>query len=87
MTSRGVVVGANQLDHSGIDARRPTKYLFKPYPMQETNVRLSVPEETHKKVLKIQGIFAFKEGKKTTIHDVYTRLIERGASEIMKQNK
>ena len=46
-----------------------------------------MPEETHKKVLKIQGIFAFKEGKKTTIHDVYVRLIERGAMEILKQQK
>lgn len=55
--------------------------------MTETNVRLTVEEETHKEVLKIQGIFAFKEGKKTTIHDVYIRLINRGALEIMKQNK
>lgn len=55
--------------------------------MQETNVRLSVPEETHKKILKIQGVFAFKEGHKTTIHDVYLRIIERGASEILKQNR
>ena len=55
--------------------------------MQETNVRLSMPEETHKKVLQIQGIFAFKEKKKTTVHDVYVRLIERGAMEILKQQK
>lgn len=55
--------------------------------MTETNVRLSVPEDTHKKVLKIQGVFAFKEGQKTTIHDLYLRLIERGATEILKQNR
>ena len=55
--------------------------------MAETNVRLSVPEETHRKVLQVQGIFAFKEGKKTTVHDLYVRLIDRGVAEIMKQNK
>lgn len=56
--------------------------------MKEINVRLLVPEETHKKALKIQGVFAFKEGgKKTSMHDLYLRLIDRGASEILKQNK
>jgi hypothetical protein len=51
------------------------------------NVRFNLDEETHKKVLQIQGLFAFKEGKKTKIKDLYVRLLERGIIEIMKQNK
>lgn len=53
--------------------------------MTEIQVRLSVPEETHKKVLQLQGIFTFKEGKKTKINDLYARVIERGIIEFMKQ--
>ena len=55
--------------------------------MSDTQVRLSVPEDTHKKVLQLQGLFAFKEGKKTKINDLYARIIERGIVEFMKQNK
>jgi len=55
--------------------------------MTEVNVRFSVDEETHKKVLQLQGLFAFKEGKKTNIQDLYVRLVERGIVEFMKQNR
>ena len=50
-------------------------------------VRLSIPPETHKKVLQLQGIFTFKEGKKTKINELYNRIIERGVVELMKQNR
>jgi hypothetical protein len=35
--------------------------------MTEVQVRLSVPEDMHKKILRLQGLFAFKEGKKTKL--------------------
>jgi hypothetical protein len=54
--------------------------------MTEVQVRLSVPEDMHKKILRLQGLFAFKEGKKTKINDLYERVLERGIIELMKQN-
>jgi hypothetical protein len=60
---------------------------FKTIPMTEKNIRFQMPEDTYKKVLKVQGLLSFKEGKKVKIQDVYNRLIERGAIEILKQNK
>jgi hypothetical protein len=55
--------------------------------MTEKNIRFQMPEETYRKVLKVQGLLSFKEGKKVKIQDVYSRLIERGAIEILRQNK
>ena len=54
---------------------------------KEVNIRFLVSEETHAKVLKAQGLFSFKEGKKTSIQETYIRLVERGVTEIMKQNR
>ena len=54
---------------------------------KETNVRFNIPEDTYKKVLKVQGLFSYKEGVKVTMQDVYVRLIERGAMEILRQSK
>lgn len=54
---------------------------------KEVNVRFMVSNDLHDKVRKIQGLFTFKEGKKTPIHEVYVRLIERGIVEISKQNR
>lgn len=54
---------------------------------KEVNVRFMVSNDLHYKVRKIQGLFTYKEGKKTPIHKVYVRLIERGIAEIVKQNR
>ena len=54
---------------------------------KEVNLRLMVPEDLHKTVRKIQGLFTMKEGKKIPIYEVYFRLIRRGATEILKQNR
>lgn len=53
----------------------------------EKNVRFNLPEETYKMVLKVQGLLSYKEGTKVKIQDVYARLVERGAIEILRQNK
>lgn len=54
---------------------------------KEVNIRFSVPEDVHARVLKIQGLFSFKEGKKTSVQETYIRLVERGVTEIMKHNR
>jgi hypothetical protein len=55
--------------------------------MKDVNIRFTVPEDVHAKVLKVQGLFSFKEGKKTSVQQTYIRLVERGVAEIMKQNR
>jgi len=54
---------------------------------REVNIRFMVSEDLHQKVQKAQGLFTFKEGKKTPIGEVYIRLVERGLAEIAKQNR
>jgi len=54
---------------------------------EKVNIRFVVPHELHQKVLKAQGLFTYKEGKKMNVRDVYVRLIERGFAEIAKQNR
>jgi len=54
--------------------------------MCEIEIRLTVSEETHKKAKQLQGLFAFKEGKKTVMKDLYPRIIEQGIIELMKQD-
>ena len=53
---------------------------------REVNIRFMVSEELHQKVQKAQGLFTFKEGKKTPIGEVYIRLVELGLAEIKKFN-
>lgn len=53
---------------------------------KEVNLRLMVPEDLHREVLKVQGLFTLKEGKKVPIYETYLRLVKRGATEIKKQN-
>ncbi len=55
--------------------------------MKEVNIRFNIDEETHKKVLQLQGLFTFKEGQKTNIQEMYIRLVERGLSELSKTNR
>ena len=51
---------------------------------KEINIRFVVTEEVHAKVLKVQGLLSYKEGKKTSVQETYIRLVERGAREILK---
>ena len=53
----------------------------------ETNIRFNIDSETHKKVLRLQGLFTFKEGKKPGIAEMYVRIVERGLTELQKTNK
>ena len=53
---------------------------------REVNIRFMVSEELHQKVQKAQGLFTFKEGKKTPIGEVYVRLVEQGLANIKKFN-
>jgi len=52
----------------------------------EVNIRIVVTPDLHRDVLKMQGLFTLKEGKKPPIYETYIRLIERGITEIKKQN-
>ena len=53
----------------------------------ERNVRFNLPEDIYSRLMKIQGLFSFKEGKKVSMQDTYTRVLERGSNEILKHNK
>ncbi len=55
--------------------------------MKEVNIRFNIDEETHKKVLRLQGLFTFHEGTKPKIHEMYIRLVERGLSELQKKHR
>ena len=52
----------------------------------EVNVRLVVSPDLHREVLKMQGLFTLKEGVKPPIYETYARLIQRGLTEMKKQN-
>lgn len=53
----------------------------------DVNIRFSIDHETHKKVLRLQGLFTYKEGRKPGIQEMYIRLVERGLLELQKTNK
>jgi hypothetical protein len=53
----------------------------------ERNLRFNVNQDLYDKIVKVQGLLSFKESRKVSMQDAYSRILERGCVEILKHNR
>lgn len=51
------------------------------------NIRFHIPKEVYDKVIRVQGMLSMHENRKVSMSEAYTRTMDRGAIELLKQAK